>query len=42
MLSAVQLAKIVVEKEQSLADLAKEMPKYPQLLKTFVLEDKMQ
>ena len=40
MLSAVQLAKIVVEKEQSLADLAKEMPKYPQLLKNLRVEDK--
>ena len=40
MLSAVQLAKIIVEKEQSLADLAKEMPKYPQLLKNLRVEDK--
>lgn len=41
MLSAVQLANIVVEKEKSLADLAKEMPKYPQLLKNLRVEDKM-
>ncbi|MFQ7057559.1 MAG: hypothetical protein ACLRQX_02925 [Turicibacter sanguinis] len=40
MLSAVQLAKIIVEKGQSLADLAKEMPKYPQLLKNLRVEDK--
>ena len=30
----------VIEKEQSLADLAKEMPKYPQLLKNLCVEDK--
>ena len=41
MLSAVQLANIVVEKGQSLAELAKEMPKYPQLLKNLRVEDKM-
>ncbi|CUQ34360.1 Phosphoglucosamine mutase [Turicibacter sanguinis] len=41
MLSAVQLANIVVEKGKSLADLAKEMPKYPQLLKNLRVEDKM-
>lgn len=40
MLSAVQLANIVVEKGQTLADLAKEMPKYPQLLKNIRVEDK--
>lgn len=40
MLSAVQLAKIVAEKEKSLADLAKAMPKYPQLLKNLRVEDK--
>ena len=40
MLSAVQLAQIVVEKQQTLADLAKEMPKYPQLLKNLRVEDK--
>ena len=40
MLSAVQLANIVVEKGQTLADLAKEMPKYPQLLKNLRVEDK--
>ena len=40
MLSAVQLAKIIVEKGQSLAELAKEMPKYPQLLKNLRVEDK--
>ncbi|MBP3909005.1 MAG: phosphoglucosamine mutase [Turicibacter sp.] len=41
MLSAVQLANIVVEKGQTLAELAKEMPKYPQLLKNLRVEDKM-
>lgn len=41
MLSAVQLANIVVEKGQTLAKLAKEMPKYPQLLKNLRVEDKM-
>ncbi len=41
LLSAVQLANIVVEKGQSLAELAKEMPKYPQLLKNLRVEDKM-
>ena len=41
MLSAVQLANIVVEKGKSLAELAKEMPKYPQLLKNLRVEDKM-
>ncbi len=41
MLSAVQLAKIVAEKEKSLADLAKAMPKYPQVLKNLRVEDKM-
>lgn len=41
MLSSVQLANIVVEKGQSLAELAKEMPKYPQLLKNLRVEDKM-
>nr|WP_306789960.1 hypothetical protein [Turicibacter sanguinis] len=40
MLSAVQLANIVVEKRKTLADLAKEMPKYPQLLKNIRVEDK--
>lgn len=40
MLSAVQLANIVVEKGQTLADLASEMPKYPQLLKNIRVEDK--
>ncbi len=40
MLSAVQLAQIVVEKQQTLADLASEMPKYPQLLKNLRVEDK--
>ncbi len=40
MLSAVQLAKIIVEKGESLANLAKEMPKYPQLLKNLRVEDK--
>ena len=40
MLSAVQLAKIIVEKGKSLAELAKEMPKYPQLLKNLRVEDK--
>lgn len=40
MLSAVQLAQIVVEKQQTLADLAAEMPKYPQLLKNLRVEDK--
>ena len=40
-LSAVQLANIVVEKEKSLADLAEEMPKYPQLLKNLRVEDKI-
>ncbi|MGL4373431.1 MAG: phosphoglucosamine mutase [Turicibacter sp.] len=40
MLSAVQLAKIVAEKQTSLADLAKEMKKYPQLLKNLRVEDK--
>lgn len=40
MLSAVQLANIVVERGQTLADLAKEMPKYPQLLKNIRVEDK--
>lgn len=40
MLSAVQLAQIVVEKRQTLADLAAEMPKYPQLLKSLRVEDK--
>ena len=41
MLSAVQLANIVVETEKSLADLAKEMPRYPQLLKNLRVEDKI-
>ncbi|MGL4336423.1 MAG: phosphoglucosamine mutase [Turicibacter sp.] len=40
MLSAVQLAKIVAEKQTSLADLAKDMKKYPQLLKNLRVEDK--
>ena len=41
MLSAIQLASIVVEKEQTLAALAQEMPKYPQVLKNLRVEDKM-
>lgn len=40
MLSAVQLAKIIVEKGESLADLANKMLKYPQLLKNIRVEDK--
>ncbi len=41
MLSAIQLASIVVEKQESLAKLAQEMPKYPQVLKNLRVEDKM-
>ncbi len=41
MLSAIQLASIVVEKQESLAELAQEMPKYPQVLKNLRVEDKM-
>ena len=41
MLSAIQLANIVVEKQESLAKLAQEMPKYPQVLKNLRVEDKM-
>ena len=40
LLSAVQLAKAVVETEKSLAELAKDMKKYPQLLKNIRVEDK--
>lgn len=40
MLSAVQLANIVIEKGQTLASLASEMLKYPQLLKNLSVEDK--
>lgn len=41
MLSAIQLANIIVEKQESLAKLAQEMPKYPQVLKNLRVEDKM-
>lgn len=41
MLSAIQLASIIVEKQESLAKLAHEMPKYPQVLKNLRVEDKM-
>ena len=40
LLSAVQLAKAVVDKEKSLAELAQDMKKYPQLLKNIRVEDK--
>lgn len=40
MLNAVLLAKIVAEKNVALAELAKDMPKYPQLLKNLRVEDK--
>lgn len=40
LLSAVQLAKVVVEKGRSLAELAQDMKKYPQLLKNLRVEDK--
>jgi len=40
LLSAVQLAKIVVEKGKSLKELAQGMKKYPQLLKNLRVEDK--
>jgi len=40
LLSAVQLAKIVVETKKSLATLASDMKKYPQLLKNLRVEDK--
>ncbi len=40
MLSAAQLAKVVIETGKSLLELAKDMPKYPQLLKNLRVEDK--
>lgn len=40
LLSAVQLAKILVEKDKSLFELAADMKKYPQLLKNLRVEDK--
>ena len=40
MLSAVQLAKAVIESGKSLYELAQDMPKYPQLLKNLRVEDK--
>lgn len=40
LLSALQLAKIIVEKGKSLAELAKGMTKYPQLLKNIQVDDK--
>ena len=39
MLSAIQLENIIFEKEETLADLAIEMLKYPHLLKNLCVED---
>lgn len=39
MLSAIQLENIIFEKEETLADLAIEMLKYPHLLKNLRVED---
>jgi len=40
LLSAAQLAKVIVEQEKSLSELAQDMTKYPQLLKNVRVEDK--